>query len=431
MQALVNKVFHKLISKLKIGEFGKNVLVMFTGVSFSQVIPIFVSPILTRLFSPSDFGLLAVFMSIVAIPSNISSLKYDSAIMLPKEDKEAINIVALSFLIISSISIITLIILMVFRNFFIDFLNNDNVFYLLVLIPFVVFITGIFQILNNWGSRKKKFKRLALRNITQTSVGAGSKLALGNLGVKTTGLIIGAIIGQVIATFTLAFQTYREDKMYLKEITFDKMKKNAIKYKNFPLFTAWQGFFDTFNLSGVSFIIKYFYSATFLGYYTFTMGLMQKPLALIGNSIAQVFYQKASNLYNEKQDLWKLVKNLSIKLASIGIIGFAPIVFFGPTIFSFVFSEKWQIAGEYARLLTPWLLMKFIVSPLTIIPQIYNKQKMFFILSLGINIISPLSIFILSIFNIDFRVILITLSLLNFLFLFVSFTWFRKLTKNL
>jgi len=97
-------------SKLKPkSEFSRNVLTLMTGTTIAQAIPIAISPILTRIYTPEDFGVFALFIAIVGFFSVIASARYEQAILIPKKDEDAINIFALGFIIICSISLFLLI----------------------------------------------------------------------------------------------------------------------------------------------------------------------------------------------------------------------------------------------------------------------------------------------------------------------------------
>ena len=110
-----------MLNKLKPkSEFSKNVLTLMTGTTIAQAIPIAISPILTRIYTPEDFGVLALFVAITTIFGTIANGRYELAIMLPKKDEDAINIFALGFIITCFISLILLILVLIFmRNWLI------------------------------------------------------------------------------------------------------------------------------------------------------------------------------------------------------------------------------------------------------------------------------------------------------------------------
>lgn len=146
----------KIIKKKS--EFTKNIVTLMTGTAIAQAIPIAISPILTRIYSPEDFGVFALFVAIISILGNIANAKYELAIMLPKKDEDAINIFALGFLITCIISIIMLIFVITFNHYFIDSLKNEEIGFWLYFVPIAIFFSGMYNVLNYFNNRKKIIK---------------------------------------------------------------------------------------------------------------------------------------------------------------------------------------------------------------------------------------------------------------------------------
>ena len=66
-----------MIQRFKIkSDFIKNILELATGTSIAQFIPILISPILTRIYTPEDFGLFALFIAITVMFGSIANGKY-------------------------------------------------------------------------------------------------------------------------------------------------------------------------------------------------------------------------------------------------------------------------------------------------------------------------------------------------------------------
>ena len=87
-------------------KFTKDVVTLVTGTAMAQAIPLALSPILTRLYTPDDFGVLAIYMSLAAVLTVFVSLKYDLAIIIPEKDSDAANTTVLAIVIATLISIL-------------------------------------------------------------------------------------------------------------------------------------------------------------------------------------------------------------------------------------------------------------------------------------------------------------------------------------
>jgi O-antigen/teichoic acid export membrane protein len=176
-------------------------------------------------------------------------------------------------------------------------------------------------------------------------------------------------------------------------------------------------------------LISSFFNLTILGFYSFAFSIIQRPLTIIGTSVTQVFYQKAAVSYNQNENVWKITKEVILKLILIALPIFIPILIFAPEIFSYIFGEKWLEAGIYAQIITPWLFMKFISSPISSVPQILNKQREFLFISLFINITNPCILLSMSIAGISFKLSLTILSIFVSTSLFLVILWIRSISK--
>ncbi len=355
-------------------EFSRNVLTLMTGTTIAQAIPIAISPILTRIYTPEDFGVYAIFMAIVLIFGSIASASYELAIMLPKKDEDAINIFALSFIITTGLSLLLLILVVLFNNNFTSLLNNDEIGFWLYFVPIVVFFSGLFNILKYFNNRKKNYKDIANATIIKSIILAITQLSIGFVKNGVAGLISGQILSQFFANIRL-LKNIIKDKTLISKIKKIKIIALAKRYRNFPKFTMWSGLLNTTSLQIPTMMLSVFFNSTIVGFYSLSHRFISMPMALIGSSIGQVFYQQSSNIKNDKEALKKLTLRTYKKLFKIGIIPFSIIIVFGDYIFSFVFGEAWRVAGEYAQLLGVWILFLFIHSPLTSLFLTLEKQK--------------------------------------------------------
>ena len=96
-----------MINKLKPkSEFSRNVLTLMTGTTIAQAIPIAISPILTRIYTPEEFGIFALYMAFISIGAAIVTGKYEMAILLPKRNEYAKYLVVISIFLTTCFSIL-------------------------------------------------------------------------------------------------------------------------------------------------------------------------------------------------------------------------------------------------------------------------------------------------------------------------------------
>ena len=357
------------------GAFGKQVLTLMVGTTIAQALPIAVSPILTRLYQPSDFGILVLFTSIVGMVGIIATGRYEMAIVLPDKEEDAANLLGLSITVTFCVCLALLLVVWLFNAKITSMLGNAEVGRWLYLTPVSVVMTGLYQSFTFWCSRQEKFKRLAISRVSQSGATAAGNVIMGAARLGTSGLIGGTLLGQAISTIVLAGQVWKGDRGKARSVTIGKMVELGIRYKDFPLVNSVHAFIDVVQSSGLVFLISAYFSTIVLGLYSFVIRILKMPLSLIGGAVSQVFFQKASMLYNEGGNLSLLVKKTMLRLTLIAIPIFLVLVFFAPILFSTLFGANWRLAGEYARILSPWVLFNFIFSPVSGVYLIVGKQK--------------------------------------------------------
>lgn len=382
-------------------EFSRNVLTLMTGTTIAQAIPIAISPILTRIYTPEDFGVYALFIAITTIFGSIACGRYELAIMLPKKDEDAINIVALGFIITSFLSFILLVLVIVFNSIISNMLNNQNLKYWLYFVPLVVFFIGCFNVLNYFNTRIKNYKDLANSTIIKSIVLAAVQLFIGFLKTGVTGLITGQIFSQIFANLRL-LKNVINNKNLISKINLIKMQALAKRYKKFPLFSSPAIMANILSIHLTNILISTFYDIATLGFYSFVQRILGMPSVLIGSSISQVFFQEASK---EKERTGKAIKTLNKTVKKLIIIGlpiFVVIYFTVEQIFAFIFGEEWRIAGEYAKILIPLFFARFVVATVSVINPLFEKQLISFFWQTSLFLSSFFSIYLSNLFGISF-----------------------------
>ena len=407
-----------MIKKFKIkSDFAKNVVTLMTGTTISQAIPIAISPILTRIYTPKDFGVLALFIGLTSILSIIATGRYELAIMLPKKEDSALHIATLAMLISFFISIFMFIIVFAFNEEIVLLLKNKDISMWLYWVPLSVFIISCYQSLNFLNIRKKQFKNTATSKVIQSSTISGMSVLLGGISLKNIGLVTGQMLGQFIALLYLLRNSILYCNFDINKIKKIKLFALAKRYKNFPIIVTFTGVLNTASIQIPVFIITSLFSIKIAGFYSLAQRITTLPNALIAVSIGQVFYQEVAKKATIKEKAL-LLNNTINKLLKISAPIFAFLFIFGGLIFSFVFGKNWYIAGEYAQIMSFWLYMVFLVSPLSQLYNILEKQKTFLFLNIMSFILRLISLLIGGLF---FKDVEITL------YLFVAssaFSWF-------
>ena len=355
--------------------FAADVFKLVTGTTLAQAVAVLASPLLTRLYGPEAFGFLALFISITSILGVVACMRYEFAIMLPQEDREAANLLALSLLSVAVVSGLTIPALYFGGDPLLSLIRAPGLAPYLVLVPPYIFVSGVFLALNYWNSRTKHFGRLSVARVTSSLATVGTQLGAGFGGYATGGSLIGAsLVGVSVSTGVLGGQIWRDDRALLRgSVSWRGMLEGLKRYRRFPLIDSGSALLNTASWQLPAFLLAAFFSPVVVGFYSLGFMVLQLPMSLIGSSIAQVFFQRAAEARSDGT-LSHLVENVFRLLIMIGIFPILTVTIIGPDLFAVVFGENWTEAGVYAQILSVWAFVWFISSPLSTIWAVLEKQ---------------------------------------------------------
>lgn len=410
-------------------EFSKNVITLITGTTIAQAIPIIISPILTRLYTPQDFGVLAIFTSIVMIFGSVANARYEMAIILPEKDEDALNLFALSVLISLLVSLILLIIVLFLNDNIVQWLGNESISFWLYIAPLAVFLFALFNAFNYFNTRLKQFKLISKVNIFKALSAAFVQLGYGLLKGGAGGLIIGRISANFVIDLFLFRKSFKNYSLKT-HISLASMFKLLKVYIDFPKFNVLATLSNTMSNNLINLLISSFYSLLELGHYSFLSRIMNVPATLISKSISQVYHQKATEEKNAIGNARKILKTTIQKLTLISLLIFPVLYFSVENLFVFVFGTEWAIAGVYAKIMTPFFLMRFVVSPVSVTFSIFEKQKIALIWQLGLLILA-LSVFSFSVFyDLAFENFLHIFTWTLFIYYFILYLVVKKIASG-
>jgi O-antigen/teichoic acid export membrane protein len=368
----VNKILDKLPIK---GDFVKNTLTLTLGTTIAQVVPILFYPILGRIFTPEDFGLLATITSITAIIGVLATGHYERSILITETKQDAANVIGvvltLSFVVLS----VSFLVLQFLSNQFSIWFNAPTLNKWLFACPLIAFVVIIYNCYNEWCVRNKYFLNLSWNKIINAGATTLSKLFFGIAKATGNGLIVGDLIGRSISAFGCIYRALRKDKSVFFNISLKGMKLISKRFIEFPKYSLPASVFNTIGGQLPVMLIGFFFNSIEVGYFSMTVSVLLVPSSVISAAIRDTFRQRANEEYKRTGEcrtiLLKTVKLLSLA----AIIGVLLLIFMLPAFFEFVLGGKWRISGEYAQILIPMIALSFISNSLGSVLVIAEKIK--------------------------------------------------------
>ncbi|MFC2168344.1 lipopolysaccharide biosynthesis protein [Acidobacteriota bacterium] len=370
-------IIPRTFAKLKKSAFFKNILVVMTGTIIGQVISFSLSPIISRLFTPDDFGIFGSFSAILGLFSAGVTLGYSQAIMLPKDKLNAMNLFVLSCLCTFMVSFICLMFCLIAPNILKSEIKSDGVI-ILVLLVLATLVSGINQSCQAWSVRVKAFKHTSASQVIRSTTSSGTKVGLGLLKVGALGLIVSNVLANILASLNLVRVLLPDLLSLRRSIQWDLIKRLAKDYRDFPMYSASQAVINALSMGFPILILTHFFGTNISGAYTFAITIISLPMGFILTALRQVLYQKASEIQHQNRSLASLYVKITAGLFAVTLLPTLILVIWAPQIFAWIFGSQWSMAGEFARSLIIWFAIGFCNLPAHLYAKIIRIQRFIF-----------------------------------------------------
>lgn len=350
--------------------FLRQVSTLTIGVGIGQLALLAVYPIVGRLYSPVDFGILGLALSFLSVAVLIGTLRYEQAILsIPEE--ETLSLFAgitrrMPFLCTIAIILLAFICWMEVGGF--GELSNTH-----IIVLYVLLVVAAFAELSRYLLvRRKEFAVVASATIRGALSKALLLLAFGVAGAGWIGLLVAELGSR------LAF-IHRGRRMIPWPQCFRKShdsRRLLWRYREYPFISLPSSIIDNGADAAQLPIIATLYGLEFAGLYALVQRCAAIPSSLIARNVADVFQTRAVEIISTKAgSVFRLFNRTVLALAGIAVIPAAVVFLQGEEIFVLVFGEAWREAGVIAALLSPAMFAQFVVSPVSRIVFVTNRLK--------------------------------------------------------
>jgi O-antigen/teichoic acid export membrane protein len=367
-------ISNKLNALLPKGQFARSVAVMGGGTATAYGLMALASPIITRLYTPDDFGVLGVYVSITSFLIVIAAWRYEVAVPVPEDDQTAADLVVLSLSVLVFTSLLSLGLTWLIGEAVVRWLAEPGLRPYLWLIPVTVLVGTLNQTLQCWGVRKKAFSTIARTRLWQAGGVATTQIGLGLAGMGPLGLILGNVVQQGAGSTILGRLILRANGTFRLRLGLNCLLQTARRYRRFPLFSSWSSLLNTISAQVPILFLTAFFSSATAGQYALCNRMLWAPMGLIGAAVSQVFFSRAreARLCSETATA---TYSVFIRLVEIGAPFTLILALAGPELSSLVFGPQWHPAGVYAQWLSPWLFLVFVTSPLSSLVFVLEYQR--------------------------------------------------------
>ncbi|HFV7562785.1 TPA: type 8 capsular polysaccharide synthesis protein Cap8K [Staphylococcus aureus] len=405
---------------MRLNKFIGDSFLMILSSGIAQVILIITTPIITRLYSPTEFGEFTIFSNIAMILIPIINARYDLLIVNTKNDRSANILSQISFLISLLILLILIPIFAIsawlYPNFILDFI-------FIIIMLFLVSLTNIFT---NYLNKERKYKVLSLINVFRAGSMALLQIIFGLLALGSLGLIIGFSLSY-IAGITLGYKTFKKHFNIVRDK--EETKALFLENKNQLVYSTPSILLNSLSFSVVVFFIGILYTNTEVAIYGMAIRVLGIPVTIISLGLSKIFMQQANDYYIEYGNFRNLLLKFSSILVIVSIILYVPLYLFSEELVNILLGHSWVDAITVIKIVIPLFVIRLIVSTVSLSVIVLQKQQLELILQ-ALFLIGTTATFVISkmlnLTFLNFVSINTVVLIVSYMIFFIALYYFAK-----
>lgn len=375
---MFRKIDDHLLALRTEGTFVRNFAVVFSGASVNVLLQMILTPVVARLYGPTAYGTFGVFNALSYNLAMMSTLMYEQAFVLPKNEKTFKGLLKITLVLNFVFTSVSFFLFTAFGNNILSVLNVSLYQNWIYIVPLAAFVASLNQILSNQNIRAKDFKKNAI-----SGVAAGISSRLSNLTVGLLfhappfGLIVGDLIGKLLSVSIQLRGNYQTLlTVLLSEKNYSQLKKIAIEFKGFPLYLLPGNWVNMLSNQAPIFMLSAYFGIREAGFYTLVGSVFSIISRLFSKSMVPVFLQKTAETYNKNPQLLSvIVVSFYRRLLCTIVLPIGLISIFGDHIFTAFLGGDWASAGDYIPYIGVYTVLQITVSPMSSILRVLKQEK--------------------------------------------------------
>lgn len=329
------------------------------GTAIGQGITLAVTPFLARIYSDEDFGFLSLVISVVSIAAPAAALRLDSALMLPKANRDASALFGTGLISALLVSVLSALVLQaLFLAGLLD--NMAGLPWFSAWVALITFLTAAFTLLSQYALRGHQYGPVARRSIYQAALAAAAQLGWGLAAPSATGLIGGYALGRAAGIAPLAFAL----RSQLERFTPADCRRVLKTYWRFPALFTPSAVLNSAGLVIPVLFVGTWFSVAEAGQWALADRILAAPLVLVATAVGQVVEAHVSGLLREgRGGLTRYYLSVTAVLAVIAAVAVAVVVFLAPPVLPVILGPGWGTAAELMVAMSPIVATRLVVAP--------------------------------------------------------------------
>jgi len=340
-------------------------LTLLTGSVLAHALPLLLGPVLTRLYTPGDFGQYALWWAVATNLAVVACARYEFALPLEKNPRGAALLMALCARLLLAVTVASAL-LALMLHFWQDMA-------LAWCLPAGVLAIGATQWLTLWATRAQRYGLMSAARLVQYGGGAVLQVLLGLFKMGPVGLVVGPIVAGLSAAWLLAQPAPQGGWWKMGRQPLQRLKAMAARHRDFPLYNTPHAFIGALQDTLTLLLIAAWAGDAAAGFWALALRYLKAPATLLGGALSQALYPQLLQAHSAAEAR-SLVRRSMLALALLATPLATVLLLWGPDLFIWIFGAQWGDAGTLARGLGLYIGLHFIASPLSVVTLAWRAQ---------------------------------------------------------
>jgi len=347
---------------------------LFSGNAFASAVLLISAPLIARIYSPEDFGVFSWIAAIVAIFPVLSSLGYSTAVLLPKDERDAVSLAQLSLVITT---IIALFVFVLSRFLVLPHSEQpiERAYSVsLPAIPVLIFLSGLCVTLRNLALRRGHINTLSISRVVEVVVDKFGALTIGAFFWATAPVLLATRAVGLVGSSIVLGKCYTPLDWRTGYASISRAKRVAIRYRQYPLFGGPAILFFGMARNLPLIMLGTLFSAETVGQYGMALRIIETPLFAFGDSAFRSFFREISKNQGISNNHQAATESLFSGVLSLTLCPLIIFFFVSSTLFGLVMGQEWAQSGGIAGWLVVLGVGSLIVRPFSAFFHLFDRQ---------------------------------------------------------
>ncbi len=349
-------------------QFFGQFLALFSGTALAQAFNLASYPLLARLYTPAEFGVLGTFIAAAAIPGALACGRFELAIPLAAHSGRR----AMLWLCFALSLGVALAATAVFALYW-WWTAAPNLALFAPLLFIAVLLTGVVNATTMFLMRHESFRFASTGTVLRTAATVLVQLGFAFAVPGSAGLVIGFCAGLVAqALLGLAVATRQHG------IGRPQRRGMAAMFQRFRPQVSVDipgSVLASVSINAIPFFLQALYGIKAVGHFSLGQRVAVLPLQLFNDSLSQVFYQRAARAQEARGEFWTEFRFTALWSGAISLAMLAGLLLFARPVIAIYLGPQWELAGEILVILAPMLAVRSVTMSLATTVFVLKKPS--------------------------------------------------------